>query len=202
MEDIKDHLEEMYGVEVSKSLISTVTSEVSKDAEEWGNRPLEEVYPIVYFDALVVKIRQDFRIVKKTIHLATGVNCEGERDILGMWIIDNEGALFWMDVLKEIKNRGVKDIFIACVDGLTGFPHAIKGMFENTEVQLCIVHLVRSSLKNISYRDREKVVQALRKIYNAGNETEGLEALICVRAYFRLLTTSSYIFPRVVFRLL
>ena len=117
MEDIKDHLEEIYGVEVSKSLISTVTSEVSKVAEEWRNRPLEEVYPIVYFDALVVKIRQDFRIVKKAIHLAIGVNCEGERDILGMWITDNEGALFWMDVLKDIKNRGVKDIFIACVDG-------------------------------------------------------------------------------------
>ncbi len=176
-EDITEHLQEIYGVTVSKSLISTVTSEVSKDVEAWRNRPLEEVYPIVYFDALVVKVREDFRIRQKAVHLAIGINTEGERDILGMWVGDNEGAGFWLDVLKEIQNRGVKDIFIACVDGLKGFPQAIKGVFPETEVQLCIVHLIRNSLKNISYKDRKAVVGALRKIYNAVNEEEGLKGL-------------------------
>lgn len=170
--EIQGHLEEAYGVEVSPSLISTVTEAVTDEVKQWQSRPLDEVYPIVYLDAVRVKGRSDGRVVNKAVHLAIGVNMEGSKEVLGMWTSENEGAKFWLQIVTELKNRGVKDIFIACVDGLKGFPEAIEAVFPQAEVQLCIVHLVRNSLKYVPWKDRKAVAADLKEIYNASNAEE------------------------------
>lgn len=176
--DIQAQLQDLYGVEVSAGLISNVTDGVEEERKLWQNRSLDAVYPIVYFDALVVKIRQDGRVVNKAIHLALGVNLEGQKELLGMWVTQNESAKFWLAILTELQNRGVKDIFIACVDGLTGFPDAIEAVFPKTQVQLCIVHLVRNSLSYVSYKDRKAVAADLRLVYTASTDTEAEQQLV------------------------
>jgi putative transposase len=165
--EIQGHLEELYGVEVSPSLISTVTDAVLEEVRAWQNRPLDAVYPILYLDAIQVKVRTQGRVINKAIYLAFGVTLEGLKDVLGMWAAENEGAKFWLQVVTELKNRGVQDIFIACVDGLKGFPEAIEAVFPATQVQLCLVHLMRHSLSYVSHKDRKDVALALKEIYQA-----------------------------------
>ncbi len=165
--EIQGHLEEMYGVEVSPSLISTVTDAVMEEVRAWQNRPLDTVYPVLYLDALQVKVRTHGRVINKAIYLAFGVTLEGLKDVLGMWAAESEGAKFWLQIVTELKNRGVQDIFIACVDGLKGFPEAIEAVFPATQVQLCLVHLVRHSLNYVSHKDRKEVATALKEIYQA-----------------------------------
>lgn len=165
--DIQGHLKDIYNVDVSPELISTVTNGVLDMVREWQNRPLDSVYPIMYFDALRMKIRDDGRVVNKAVYLALGVNMDGHKDILGLWLDKNEGAKFWLNVFTELKNRGLNDILIACVDGLKGLPEAIEAVFPETEVQLCIVHMVRNSLKFVSYKDRKKMAADLKTIYKA-----------------------------------
>lgn len=170
--DIQSALKEMYGVDVSPTLISDVTDAVMDEVRIWQSRTLDAVYPIVYFDALVVKVHDNKRIVNKAVCLALGVNTLGHKELLGMWIVENEGAKFWLSVLTELKNRGVKDIFIACVDGLSGFPDAIAGVFSQTKVQLCIVHMVRNSLKYVVWKDKKELAADLAKIYRSATVAE------------------------------
>jgi putative transposase len=165
--DIQSHLEEMYGVEVSPTLVSQVTQAIQEEVTLWQNRPLDEIYPIVYLDAIRIKVRQDGRVINKAVYLAVGVNLEGIKEILGSWTAENEGAKFWLQVASELKNRGVKDIFIACVDGLKGFPEAIETIFPDTQVQLCLVHMVRHSLNYVSWKQRKEVAADLKAIYQA-----------------------------------
>jgi putative transposase len=165
--DIEAHLRELYGVSVGRDLISRVTDAVMDDVRAWQQRPLEDVYPIVYLDALVLKIRDGGSVQRKACYLALGVGMDGERDVLGMWFQDSEGAKFWMQVLTELKRRGVQDILICCVDGLKGFPEAIEAIFPRTTVQTCIVHLIRHSLKYVPRRERDQVAKDLRPIYTA-----------------------------------
>jgi len=165
--EIEGHLKEMYGIDVSPTLISNVTEAVMEEVKAWQSRPLEEVYPILYMDALRVKVRDGGHVQNKAIHVAMGVNMEGHKEILGLWTAQNEGAKFWLQVLTDIRNRGVKDIFIACVDGLKGFPEAIETTFPQTEVQLCIVHLVRASLGYVSWKQRKAVASDLRLVYQS-----------------------------------
>jgi len=168
---------EMYGADVSATLISKVTDAVIEQVVEWQSRPLDEVYPIVYLDCLVVKIRQDRRVINKAVYLALGVNMEGHKELLGMWLSENEGAKFWLNVLTEIQNRGVKDILIACVDGLKGFPDAINTVYPDAQIQLCIVHMVRNSIKYVPWKDYKPVTADLKLIYQAVTEEEALLAL-------------------------
>lgn len=165
--DIQSHLEEIYGVEVSPTLISQVTEAVVEEVRLWQNRPLEEVYPIVYLDAVRVGVRHNGQIVKKAVYLAIAVTMTGVKEILGMWAAETEGAKFWLSILTELKNRGVKDILIACVDGLKGFPDAIEAVYPATQVQLCIVHMVRHSLKFVSWKQRKEMADDLKGIYSA-----------------------------------
>lgn len=165
--EIQGHLEEIYGVEVSPALISAVTDAVAEEVKIWQNRPLDAVYPIVYMDAIRVKARGNGHVVNKAVYLAIGVNLDGAKEVLGMWISENEGARFWLQVVTELKNRGVQDIFIACVDGLKGFPEAIEAVFPRTQVQLCIVHMVRNSLRFVSWKQRKEVAADLRLIYQS-----------------------------------
>lgn len=165
--DIADTLKEMYGVSVSHSLISQVTDAVLEEVEQWQNRPLDSVYPIVYLDCIVVKVHQEKRVIKKSVYLALGVTTEGFKELLGLWISENEGSKFWLTILTELKNRGVQDIFIASVDGLTGFPEAINTVYPKTKIQLCIVHMVRNSLKYVSYKDRKEIAGDLKRIYSS-----------------------------------
>jgi len=176
--DIQAQLQDLYGVEVSAGLISNVTEAVEAERKLWQHRSLDAVYPIVYFDALMVRVRQDGRVINKAIHLALGVNLAGQKELLGMWMTQNESSKFWLSVLTELQNRGVKDIFIACVDGLTGFPEAIEAVFPQALVQLCIVHLVRNSLSYVSYKDRKAVAADLRRVYTASTEAEAEQALV------------------------
>lgn len=169
---IKQHLEEIYQVEVSPSLISSVTDAITDEVKAWQSRPLDGVYPIIYLDALVVKVRDSSHIQNKAIHLIVGINTSGRKEVLGLWITQNEGAKFWLQVLTDLKNRGVKDIFIACVDGLTGFPDAIEAAYPKTEVQLCIVHQVRNSLKYVSWKWRKEVAEDLKAIYTSATVEE------------------------------
>jgi putative transposase len=175
--EIQAHLAEIYGTAVSPDLISTITDAVLEDVKAWQNRPLEGVYPIVYLDALVVKIRDGNVVRNHACYLAIGVNLDGERDVLGIWFQRTEGAKFWMQVLTDLKNRGVADILVCCVDGLTGFPEAIEAVFPQTIVQTCIVHLVRSSLRYVPYKDRRAVAADLKKIYSAANLDAAADAL-------------------------
>jgi putative transposase len=165
--DIAAHLEEIYGVQVGRDLISRVTDAVMDDARAWAQRPLEDVYPIIFLDAMVLKIREAGSVQRKACYLALGVTTDGDRDVLGMWFQDTEGAKFWMQVLSELKHRGVSDILICCVDGLKGFPEAIEAIFPKTTVQTCVVHLIRHSLKYVPRREREQVARDLKPIYTA-----------------------------------
>lgn len=170
--DIQSHLQEMYGVEISPTLVSQVTDAITDEVKQWQNRPLDEVYPIMYLDAIRVRVRHNGRVVNKAVYLAIGISIEGIKEILGMWTAENEGAKFWLQVVTELRNRGVKDIFIACVDGLKGFPEAIAAIFPKTEVQLCIVHMVRHSLNYVVKKDQKEVAEDLRTIYQATTEQQ------------------------------
>lgn len=165
--DIEAHFQEIYGVKVSRDLVSRVTDAVMDDVREWAKRPLEDIYPIVFLDCMVLKIREAGTVQRRALYLALGVTLEGERDVLGMWFQETEGAKFWMQVLTDLKQRGVQDILIACVDGLKGFPEAIEAIFPKTTVQTCIVHLIRASLRYVPRREREQVARDLKPIYTA-----------------------------------
>jgi len=175
--EIQGHLEEIYGVEVSPTLISNVTDAVIEEVKQWQSRPLEELYPIVYLDALLVKMRDQGHIQNKAIYVVLGVDLEGQKDVLGLWVAQNEGAKFWLQVLTELKNRGVQDILIACVDGLKGFPEAIEAVYPQTEVQLCIVHLVRASLNYVPWKAHKEMAADLKAIYRAATAEEAEQAL-------------------------
>ena len=168
---------EMYDADVSATLISKVTDAVLEQVIEWQSRPLDAVYPIAYLDCIVVKIRQDKKVINKAIYLALGVNMAGHKELLGLWLSENEGAKFWLNVLTELQNRGVKDILIACVDGLKGFPDAINTAFPDTQVQLCIVHRVRNSLKYVTWKDYKAITADLKLVYQSATEEEALLAL-------------------------
>ena len=175
--DIEAHLEEIYGVQVGRDLISRVTDAVMDDARAWATRPLDDVYPVVFLDALVLKIRDGGSVQRKACYLALGVTMEGDRDVLGMWFQETEGAKFWMQVLNDLKQRGVQDILICCVDGLKGFPEAIEAIFPRTTVQTCIVHLIRHSLKYVPRRQYDQVVRDLKPIYTAIDADAAMLAL-------------------------
>jgi putative transposase len=168
--EIQGHLEEIYQTSISKDLISTVTDGVIEEVTTWQNRSLDDVYPILYLDCIYVKGRDNHSVINKAVYLAIAVNIEGKKELLGIWIGKNEGSKFWMQVVTELKNRGVKQIYVACVDGLKGFPEAINSVFPNTIVQLCIVHMIRNSCKYVSYKDLKAVTADLKKIYTANSE--------------------------------
>lgn len=175
--EIEGHLLEIYGVEVSPMLVSQVTEAVLADVQTWQNRPLEEVYPIVYFDALWGKVRENGQVVKVAVYLALGITMAGQKEVLGMWAANSEGAKFWLHVLTELKNRGVRDMFIGCVDGLKGFPDAMQAVFPATAVQLCLVHMVRNSLNYVGWKERKAVALDLKQIYRAATVAEAEQAL-------------------------
>jgi putative transposase len=175
--DISAHLAELYGVQIGRDTISNVTDAVLADVEAWRTRPLDEVYPIVYFDAMQVKVREDRSVRNLACYLALGVTCDGEREVLGIWWQETEGAKFWLAVLNDLRRRGVQDVLISCVDGLKGFPEAIEATFPQAWVQTCIVHLIRASLRYVNYRDLKKVASALRPIYTAPNADQALVEL-------------------------
>jgi putative transposase len=175
--DIEAHLAEIYGVRVGRELISKVTDAVMDDVRAWAQRPLEDVYPVIFLDALVLKIREGGSVQRRACYLALGLTVEGERDVLGMWFQDTEGAKFWMQVLTDLKQRGVRDILICCVDGLKGFPEAIEAIFPKTTIQTCIVHLIRLSLKYVPRREREQVARDLKPIYTAIDADAAQDAL-------------------------
>ena len=168
---------EMYDADVSPTLISKVTDSVSEQVIAWQNRPLNEIYPIIYLDCIVVKIRQDNQVINKSVYIALGINSEGYKELLGLWFAETEGAKFWLSVLTELKNRGLKDIFIACVDGLKGFPDAIKTVYPDAKIQLCIVHMVRNSLKYVVFKDKKEVAADLKNIYNSPTLAQAEKAL-------------------------
>jgi putative transposase len=175
--DIEAHLSDLYGVEIKRDTISRVTDAVLADVEAWRTRPLEAVYPIVYFDALMVKIREDRSVRSRACYLAIGVSVEGEREVLGIWWQETEGAKFWLAVLNDLHQRGVADVLVACVDGLTGFPEAIEAVFPQAWVQTCIVHQIRGSMRYVAYKDRKAVARDLRPIYRAVNADAAQDAL-------------------------
>ncbi|MBN3253741.1 IS256 family transposase [Pectobacterium brasiliense] len=168
---------EMYDADVSPTLISKVTDAVKEQVTEWQNRPLNSLYPIVYLDCVVVKVRHSGSVINKAVCLALGINTEGQKELLGMWLAENEGAKFWLNVLTELKNRGLQDILIACVDGLKGFPDAINSVYPQTHIQLCIIHMVRNSLKYVSWKDYKGVTSGLKAVYQAPTEEAALMAL-------------------------
>lgn len=177
LSDIRIQLEELYGADISESLISKITDDVMDDVKAWQSRALESVYPIVFFDCLVLKVRHEKRIINKAVYVALGIDISGKKDILGLWISENEGAKFWLGNLTEMRNRGMQDMLIACTDNLTGMSDAISAVYPNTEHQLCIVHQIRNSLKYVSYKDRKKLAQDLKPIYTSKTEEEAHLAL-------------------------
>jgi putative transposase len=170
--DIVAAFDEMYGADISPTLISQVTDAVIEQVIQWQNRPLDAVYPIIYLDCIVLKIKQDKSVINKALYLALGINLDGHKELLGMWLSENEGAKFWLQVLTELQNRGVEQILIACVDGLTGFPDAINSIYPDTKIQLCIVHMVRNSLKYVVWKDYKAVTAGLKRIYHSKTEDE------------------------------
>ena len=168
---------EMYDADVSPTLISKVTDAVKEQVTEWQSRQLDALYPIVYMDCIVVKVRQNGSVINKAVFLALGINTEGQKELLGMWLAENEGAKFWLSVLTELKNRGLQDILIACVDGLKGFPDAINSVYPQTHIQLCIIHMVRNSLKYVSWKDYKAVTSGLKAVYQAPTEEAALMEL-------------------------
>jgi putative transposase len=170
--EIQGHLREMYGVDVSPTLVSDVTDAVLDEVRAWQNRPLEPIYGIVFLDALYVKMRHEGRVENRAVYVALGVDLEGRKEVLGLWTSGSEGAKFWLGVLTELKNRGVRDVLIACVDGLKGFPQAIESVFPETRIQLCIVHLVRASLHYVNWKERKRVAADLKAIYRASTANQ------------------------------
>jgi len=177
MREIQEHLKEIYQAEVSHEFISSVTDKVIEEVTAWQTRPLESVYPILYLDAMVVKVRENNQIINKSLYIAVGVNMEGMKEVLGMWLSKTEGAKFWLSVITELKNRGVESIYIACIDGLKGFGEAINSVFPQTIVQLCIVHMVRNSLNYVPWKDKKRVAADLKAIYTAASEQAAFKAL-------------------------
>lgn len=175
--DIQAQLEELYGVEVSSGLISEVTDAVLEEVKAWQNRPLDNLYPVIFLDALVVKIRHEGRVNNRAVYVALGLNEEGQKEVLGLWSSANEGAKFWLGVLTEIKNRGVRDVFIVCTDGLKGFPEAIETVYPKAQVQACIVHMIRASLNYVSWKERRAVAADLKPVYRAVNDMAAEQAL-------------------------
>jgi transposase-like protein len=176
--DIQEIVRELYGVEISPTLVSEITADLDTQVTAWRTRPLESVWPIVYFDGIVVHVRgSNGRVSQHTIYVALGVNLEGHKELLGLWLGENEGAKFWLTCLTDLKNRGLRDIFVACVDGLAGFPDAIRTAYPQTNVQLCIVHLVRAALRYVTTQDSKAVVADLKKIYQAATVIEAEQAL-------------------------
>jgi putative transposase len=175
--EIQGHLAEMYQVEVSASLISDVTDAVLEEVKTWQSRPLENLYPVLFLDALMVKMRHEGRVENRAVYVAVGIDAQGQKDVLGLWTSANEGAKFWLQVLTDLKNRGVKDVFIACVDGLKGFPQAIETVFPQTQVQLCIVHLTRASLNYVNWKDRKAMASDLKAIYRADTAQQAEQEL-------------------------
>jgi transposase-like protein len=175
--DIAATIEELYDVEISPTLISRVTERVMSSVNEWQQRPLDPLYPILYLDCIVLKIRHNQRVINKSIYLALGVDIEGHKQLLGMWLAETEGAKFWLSVLTELKNRGLDDVLIACVDGLKGFPEAIAAEYPDTKIQLCIVHMVRNNLKLVPWKDYKAVTADLKQIYQSSTELEAQNKL-------------------------
>jgi len=175
--EIQGHLQQMYGVEVSPALVSDVTDGVLEEVKAWQNRPLEPLYGIIFLDALYVKMRHEGRVENRAVYVAMGVNLEGQKEVLGLWSSGNEGAKFWLGVLTELKNRGVRDVLIVCIDGLKGFPQAIESVFPQARVQLCIVHLVRASLNYVNWKERMRVAADLKAIYRAPTESQAEQEL-------------------------
>ena len=175
--DMQGCLLDMYSVDVSEGLISQATEAIMDEVKAWQNRPLDEVYPIVFLDCIVVKSREDGKVSNRSVYLALGVNMEGHKELLGMWIAKSEGAKFWLGVVTELQNRGVKDIFIACVDGLKGFPEAIEAVFPHTEIQLCLVHMIRNSVRYVNWQDRKELCADLKTIYTSATEQDAEIAL-------------------------
>ena len=182
--EIQEQLKEVYGTEVSPSLISKVTDAVLDEAKEWQNRPLDAVYPVVYLDAIHLKIRTSGRVTSRAVYLALGINLEGNKELLGLWIGEAEGAKFWLGILNELQNRGVQDILIAAVDGLKGFPDAIESVFPKTEIQLCIVHMIRNSLRYVGWKERKAVARELKTIYTAPTAEAAEQALDAFEAEY------------------
>ena len=176
--DIQAHFEESYGVEVSPTFISQVTNEVMDEVKQWQQRPLDALYPVVYLDCLVVRSRDSGAVQNKSVYLALGINTDGEKELLGLWMAQTEGAKFWLSVMNELKNRGVQDIFIACCDGLKGFPEAIEAVYPKTQVQLCIVHQIRHSLRYVNLKQRKVIAADLKRIYGAATLVEAELALV------------------------
>lgn len=175
--DIEDAVKDLYGVEISHTVISQVTESVLDEVRAWQNRPLETVYPILWLDGLTVKIHHGKQVINKSAHVVLGVNLRGEKEVLGLWIAENEGAKFWLSVLTELRQRGVQDVYIACMDGLKGLPEAVNAIFPKTLTQLCIVHLVRASLRYVTVKDSKAVVAALKRIYQSVTAEEALAEL-------------------------
>jgi putative transposase len=175
--EIQGHLQEVYGVEVSPALISEVTDAVLDEVKTWQNRPLEPIYPILFLDALMVKMRHEGRVENRAVYVAIGIDLDGRKDVLGLWTSAHEGAKFWLQVLTDLKNRGVKDVLIASVDGLKGFPQAIEAVFPQAQVQMCIVHLVRASLNYVNWKQRREVAQDLKAVYRAQTAEEAEQQL-------------------------
>ena len=175
--EIQGHLMDLYDVEVSPTLISNVTDAVLEDVRAWQSRPLDAVYPILYLDAIHLKLRTSGAVQNQAVYVALGINLEGQKDLLGLWVGESEGAKFWLNVLTELRNRGVRDILIACVDGLKGFPEAIENLYPQTQVQLCIVHMVRNSLRYVSWKERKAIALALKTIYAAPTAEAAEQAL-------------------------
>ena len=176
--DISNHIEEMYGINISKTLISSITDKIIPKIEEWQNRPLEDIYPIVFLDAMHFKCREDGKVITKAFYTVLGINQEGYKDVLGLYISESEGANFWLSVLTDLHNRGIEDILIACIDGLKGFPKAISTVFSKTEIQLCIVHQIRNSLKYIASKNQKEFMKDLKEVYKANNKKEAETNLI------------------------
>jgi putative transposase len=175
--EIQDHLQQLYGVEISPTYISNVTNKIMPMVKEWQNRPLQAIYAIVFLDAIHFKVKQDGQIINKAAYMAIGIDLDGNKDVLGIWIGENESAKFWLTVLNELRNRGVQDILIISVDNLTGFSEAIQACYPDTEIQKCIVHQIRNSIRYVSYKDVKKITTALKPIYKASSESAALEEL-------------------------
>ncbi|MDD4550020.1 MAG: IS256 family transposase [Syntrophomonadaceae bacterium] len=175
--DIQDHLNNLYGMDVSPTLISNITDKILPLVKEWQNRPLEDIYAVVFMDAVHFKVREEGHVINKAAYVAIGIDLDGQKDVLGLWIGENESAKYWLNILNELNNRGVKDILIACIDGLTGFTEAINAAFPQTEVQKCIIHQIRNSTRYVGYKDRKAFTSDLKNIYQAVNEETAWEEL-------------------------
>mgnify|MGYP000354561369 FL=1 len=175
--DIETHIRDIYGVEVSDMTVSRITDKILPIAKEWQQRPLESIYTVVFMDAIHYHVRSEGQIVKKAVYIAIGIDLDGRKDVLGMWVGENESAKYWATVLSSLKNRGIEDIFIACTDNLTGFSAAIEAVFPETEIQNCIIHQLRNSSKYVSYKDIKALMADLKAVYAAVDESAALDAL-------------------------